>query len=175
MAEIGGRAGVTPEQLASAVASLALKAEMPTPATSAPKSEATAPVVGQQPTRYALEDHQHGRLTSSTYETTGATGLKDVMFTRAFDAPPTAILTPMGDFGTSPVPQATVTEWIRGGVGGNQYTGAKIKAVKMAAQTLAAVNVVGVQVAVGAQTITGNTTAAGNQVFSCLFVANSSS
>lgn len=74
-------------QLSAISTALAGKADtsaIPQPATSTPRSEMTGGAVGALPTRYAREDHQHPRLTSTTYATLGSTGQAVVAFSRSF-------------------------------------------------------------------------------------------
>lgn len=61
-----------------------LQAAVPKPATTAPLSERTGASVGEQDTRFAKEDHQHPRLTSTTYATLNAQGQAVVTFSRSF-------------------------------------------------------------------------------------------
>jgi len=91
MAEIGGRAGVTPEQLASAVAPLALKPEMPTPATSAPPSVADSSAKGTDTSVYALSNHTHASKARKARMTSAADG----SLTWTFDPPFSAGVTPI--------------------------------------------------------------------------------
>ena len=69
---------------ASALAGKADASAIPQPATATPKSEMTGGSVGGVPTRYAREDHQHPRLTSTTYATLGSNGQAVVSFSRTF-------------------------------------------------------------------------------------------
>lgn len=62
----------------------ALSAAMPKPAITAPLSERTGAAIGATDSRYALADHQHGRLTSTTYATIGSNGQATVEFSRSF-------------------------------------------------------------------------------------------
>lgn len=76
-----------PASQADIDAKLAQKADktaMPVPASVPPKAETTGAHTGAAVTRYALEDHQHPRLTSTTYVTLGSNGQALVTFTRPF-------------------------------------------------------------------------------------------
>ena len=81
------------DQIAVALGGKADASAIPQPATATPKSEMTGGAVGTQPARYAREDHQHPRLTSTTYATLGATGQATVTFSRAFTSKPGLNLT----------------------------------------------------------------------------------
>lgn len=78
---------------ASTVAAKADKTALPTPATAKPRSEMTGGATGDQVARYALEDHQHPRLTSTTYATLGSSGQATVTFSRTFANKPGINLT----------------------------------------------------------------------------------
>lgn len=66
---------------------------LPQPANAPPKAEMTGGATGSQSDRYALEDHQHPRLTSTTYATLDSSGTATVSFTRAFTNKPGLNLT----------------------------------------------------------------------------------
>lgn len=70
--------------LAQQVASKADASAIPQPATAKPRSEMTGGALGEVPTRYALEDHQHPRLTSTTYVTLGSNQQATATFSRSF-------------------------------------------------------------------------------------------
>lgn len=77
--------------LATAVASkasasdlTALAAKVPAPAVATPLAEKVGASTGTEKARYALEDHQHPRLTSTTYATLGPNGQATVAFSRTF-------------------------------------------------------------------------------------------
>lgn len=89
----GGASQAQVDQLSQQIAGKADAVDLPKPASVAPKAESTAPAVGQTATRYALEDHQHPRLTSTTYATLGAGGQATVSFTRTFVNKPGVNLT----------------------------------------------------------------------------------
>ncbi len=57
---------------------------MPQPASALPRSETTIGSIGSIPMRYALEDHQHGRLTSTAYASVTSGNTATVLFTRTF-------------------------------------------------------------------------------------------
>lgn len=69
---------------ASALAAKANTADLPLPADIMPKSEATTAAKGSEQKRYALEDHQHPRLTSTTKATIASGSTVAVAFTRTF-------------------------------------------------------------------------------------------
>lgn len=108
--------------------SLALKTEVPAPANVAPKGEARSAATGAQSMKYALEDHQHPRLTSATIVTLDGTNTATVTFTRTFAAEPSIDLTPIAPGGTQPV-ILQVDSWIQDG--GGLYTGCVIRGYRM--------------------------------------------
>ncbi len=138
--------------LQSAIASKADVSAIPQPATTPPMSEKTAPAIGTQPTRYALEDHQHGRLTSTTQATITSGNTATVMFTRSFvnepgidykELPATAETTtpPASDTAASAQPtQSRVIAWTKGpttrvpDAAATDYTGCVVRVWK--AQTI---------------------------------------
>lgn len=61
---------------------------IPQPANAAPMSEKTGAAIGTQNTRFALEDHQHPRLTSSTTGSVSSGNTAAIAFTRAFTDEP---------------------------------------------------------------------------------------
>lgn len=66
------------------LASKADLAAIPQPATATPRSEMTGGKTGDVAARYAREDHQHPRLTSTTYATLASNGQATVTFSRTF-------------------------------------------------------------------------------------------
>lgn len=82
--------GYTPPASA-AVAALA--AQIPQAASTTPQPEKTGGDVGAVDTRYAKADHQHPRLTSTTYATLDNSGQALVTFTRTFTNKPGINLT----------------------------------------------------------------------------------
>lgn len=74
--------GYTPPASQAAVAALA--AQMPQAASTTPQPEKTGGDVGAVDTRYARADHQHPRLTSTTYATLDIMGKATVAFSRTF-------------------------------------------------------------------------------------------
>lgn len=66
---------------------------VPNPAISLPLAEKTGAATGSEVSRYALEDHQHPRLTSTTYATLDASGQATITFTRTFTNKPGLNLT----------------------------------------------------------------------------------
>ena len=112
----------------------------PQPANTAPMSERTGAAIGAVTGRYALEDHQHPRLTSSTTGTVAAGNTASITFTRLFAAepcidycelPPTAnTTTPVaGDIDAAAQPTTCkVIAWAKDGQG--NYTGCTIRVWK---------------------------------------------
>jgi hypothetical protein len=95
-------------------------ADIPLPADVMPKSEATTPAKGAETKKYALEDHQHPRITSATGNPAthiiGAAGLATVTFTQSFDFFPNPLFTEVPPpTGTMPAQPAyfRVESWIR--------------------------------------------------------------
>ncbi len=123
---------------------------VPVPSNVLPSPEKTGAAIGTDMQMYALPDHQHPRLTSATQVTLDANGLATVVFTRSFPAEPAVDLTPIAPGGTQPV-TLQVDSFVMTGA---NYTGCIIKGFRGQATTLAAVTVVGISVAVGAQTVT---------------------
>lgn len=140
---------------------LALKSEVPQAATTAPRSEATSATVGAQAMKYAREDHQHPRITSSRNLTLDANGEGVATFTRAFSTEPVAAFAQITGVAGPCIFQ--IVSWI---MTGSDYTGANIKGWKMEgpSQTLASVTIVGISAAVGSQNITKYGPAAGVRV-----------
>lgn len=90
MAEVGSPGGVTPEQmqaaLSAAVAPLAAKADMPTPATSAPPSVADTSAKGDATAAFALADHTHASKARKARLTTATDGTVTWTFSPPFAA-----------------------------------------------------------------------------------------
>jgi hypothetical protein len=59
-------------------------ATIPQPSSATPMPEKTGGATGAADTRYARADHQHPRLTSTTYGTLGSNGQVSIAFTRTF-------------------------------------------------------------------------------------------
>jgi len=74
--------GYTPPASAADVS--AIKAQIPQAATTTPQQEKTGGDVGVADSRYARADHQHPRLTSTTYATLDIMGKATAMFSRSF-------------------------------------------------------------------------------------------
>lgn len=66
----------------------AMKSEIPQPANAAPMVEKTGAAIGTQNTRFALEDHQHPRVTSTTVGSVTAGNTATIDFTRSFTNEP---------------------------------------------------------------------------------------
>lgn len=127
MADVGPAPGVSQAALD------AVTAAMPKPATTAPQPEKTGAAVGTQNSRFALEDHQHPRLTSTTYATLAADGTATVTFTRSFVNKPGVVLTEVDATGAQPL-----TCVVMGFIGTQgAYTGCTVKGFR--GQTLPAV------------------------------------
>jgi len=115
-----------PEQVISPAELAALKdkvAQIPTPATTTPKSEMTGGSVGATSGQFALADHQHPRLTSTTYATLGTDGTATVTFTRTFVNKPGVVLTEVDAAGQQPLSCVVTTFTQSNGL----YTGCTIK------------------------------------------------
>lgn len=99
---------------------------MPKPADTAPLSEKTGAAIGALDTRYAKADHQHPRLTSTTYATVASGSTASVPFTRTFIQKPGIVCTEIeGSTGTGAQPAVfKVESWISDGT---NYTGAVIR------------------------------------------------
>lgn len=82
-----------PPTVTQADVTSAIAAVMPQPANAPPKSETIGAATGTVTTRYALEDHQHPRLTSTTYTVLDSNGQATVMFSRSFANKPGLNLT----------------------------------------------------------------------------------
>lgn len=72
------------DALAAQVAGKADAAAIPQPADTMPMAEKTGAALGAIDARYARADHQHPRLTSTTYGTLGSNSQATVPFTRTF-------------------------------------------------------------------------------------------
>lgn len=115
--------GLVPSPTVNQAALDAVTAGIPKPANTAPMSEKTGAAVGSQTQRYALEDHQHPRLTSSTEHvvTTGSTVA--ITFTRTFVNKPSPVFTEIeGDTSAAAQPAIfKMQSWTTDGNGA--YTG----------------------------------------------------
>lgn len=100
------------DSLAEQMAGKADASAIPQPATTTPKTEMTGGAVGAQPTRYAREDHQHPRLTSTTYATLASDGTASVSFTRPFTNKPGITMTETDVAGKQPL-ICSVQSWVR--------------------------------------------------------------
>jgi len=113
-----------------------LDAVMPKPATTAPLSEKTGAAVGQEDTRFAKEDHQHPRLTSTNYATLDANGMATVAFTRSFANKPGVNMTETDVAANAQPLVLRVQSWVQDGQG--VYTGCVIRGSR--AQVLPTLN-----------------------------------
>lgn len=134
-------------QIADLSAQLAGKADaaaVPKPANTAPMAEKTGAAIGGATSRYALEDHQHPRLTSTTVGFVAAGNTATIVFTRTFASEPGIVyqeLPPAADT-TTPVAadtaataqptQSKVIAWTKDANGA--FTGCTIRVWK--AQTV---------------------------------------
>lgn len=112
-------------------------AMLPKPATSVPLSEATGGAIGADPTVYAVDKHQHPRLTSVTQATVASGNTASITFTRTFanepgidyqELPPTANTTTPDAADTAANAQPTtckVIAWSKDGNGA--YTGCIVR------------------------------------------------
>lgn len=134
------------------ISQAAVQALVPQPANTAPKSEKTGADVGQQTGRFALEDHQHPRLTSTTVATIASGNTAMINFTRAFanepgidyqELPASADTTtpPASDTAAGAQPtQSRVIAWTKGATAllpnaaATDYTGCMVRVWK--AQTV---------------------------------------
>lgn len=89
----------------------ALSAQIPQAATATPRSEMTGGAKGSQMSRFAMEDHQHPRLTSTTTATVASGSTVAVPFTRPFLNKPGVVCTEIeGATGVSAQPAAFKVE-----------------------------------------------------------------
>jgi hypothetical protein len=133
----------------------------PMPSDIVPSSEG-AGGIGSSTVMFARADHQHPRITSSRPLTLNASGQGVATFSKPFTNEPVPTFSQMPGGVAGPCIFA-VESWI---MTGDEYTGANIRGWKLAAptQTLASVNVVGIAVTVGGQSITTYGPAAGAKV-----------
>jgi hypothetical protein len=100
------------QSLTAAVATKADASAIPQPAAITPHPEKTGGAKGSEPTRFALEDHQHPRLTSTTYASLAADGTATVAFTRTFINQPGVNMTEVDAAGKQPL-VCSVQSWVR--------------------------------------------------------------
>lgn len=122
------------DALAATIATKADATAIPLPATATPKSEMTGGNKGSV-TRYALEDHQHPRLTSTTYATLASDGTATLAFSRTFANKPGVVMTEVDAAGKQPL-VCSVQSWVQDGDG--RYTGCIIRGQR--AQMLPTIN-----------------------------------
>lgn len=123
------------DMLAAQVAGKADVSAIPQPATTMPMAEKTGAAVGTIDSRYARADHQHPRLTSTTYATLAADGTATVAFTRSFVNKPGVNMTETDVAGKQPLICA-VQSWVQDKDGA--YTGCIIRGQR--AQVLPTIN-----------------------------------
>lgn len=117
----------------------------PQPANTVPMSEKTSAAIGTSQLRYALEDHQHARVTSTTVQAVSSGNTADILFTRAFanepgidyqELPPTSNTTTPDAADTAGTAQPTtckVISWTKGPTttlptaSATDYTGCKVR------------------------------------------------
>lgn len=112
------------DALAATVSGKADASAIPQPASTTPRSEMTGGSKGTEAARYALEDHQHPRLTSTTYATLANDGTATVTFTRSFANKPGVVMTETDANGMQPL-VVVVQSWVRDANGA--YVGAVVK------------------------------------------------
>jgi len=132
---------------------------IPKPASTAPLSEKTGAATGAVTTRYALEDHQHPRLTSTIYATLDGSGQATVTFSRTFVNKPGLNLTETDATSASQPLVLRGLSWVRDGNG--LYTGVTIQGQR--AQMLPQINPLS-----GAITLLSGLLTAVNSVFAQL-------
>ena len=98
---------------------------MPKPATTAPQPEKTGAALGDQAGKFAREDHQHPRLTSTTYATLDSGGMATVTFTRTFTNKPGVNMTETDVAANAQPLVLRVQSWVQDGQGA--YTGCVIR------------------------------------------------
>lgn len=125
-------------------------AAIPKPASAAPMAEKTGAAVGQAVDRFAREDHQHPRLTSTTYGTLAADGTATVAFTRTFTNKPGINITETDVTGKQPL-VCSVQSWVTDGTGA--YTGCVIRGQR--AQMLPTINPLAGTIALLSALLTG--------------------
>lgn len=113
-----------------------LRALIPVPASIPPLSEKTGAALGTQTQQFALADHQHPRLTSTTYATLDASGQATVTFSRTFLNKPGINLTEADATGSTQPLVLRGLAWQRDGNG--LYTGVTIQGQR--AQMLPTIN-----------------------------------
>lgn len=135
---------------AAKAAADAAVAAIPQPANAVPPAEAVGGVAGSS-TRYRRMDDAVPRITRAASCTLNASGTCSVTWATALSAAPTIVTTPVNPAGSQP--------YICNSTSTPTTTGAAIKCWMTQTNNLAAVTVVGISVAVGAQTIVPATTA----------------
>lgn len=78
--------------LATALNAKANASDVPQPATVIPAREAIGGGMGTSDKKFAMEDHQHPRLSSATYATLNASGQAAITFSRTFTNKPGLVL-----------------------------------------------------------------------------------
>lgn len=101
----------------------ALGVAIPKPATLEPMAERVGASIGTATARFALEDHQHPRLTSTTTCVLDASGLATVPFTRTFNQQPGVVMTEVNSSSNQPLILVVQSFVQSNGV----YTGAIVK------------------------------------------------
>jgi hypothetical protein len=115
-----------------------------------PASEG-AGFVGSETASFARGDHQHPRVSSSKPVTLDANGQGVATFSRPFSVEPLPAFAQMPPLGAGPC-IFLVESWVMSGA---DYVGANVRGYRLSApQNLATVQVLGISVAVGGQTVT---------------------
>lgn len=125
------------ERIAAGIASLSPATPQPTMAeiaagvapmliaTTPPKGETTAAVAGMT-TKAQGADHQHPRLTSTTYATLDSNGRATITFTRSFLNKPGFSITEIDTSKTQPL-VCVIESFVQPGGAGTPYTGCVVK------------------------------------------------
>jgi hypothetical protein len=121
---------------AAALSQKANTADVPKPASNPPMSEKTGAATGAITQRFALEDHQHPRLTSTNYATLASDGTATVTFTRSFTNKPGINLTETDAAANTQPLVLRVQSWVQDA--NSAYTGCVIRGSR--AQMLPTIN-----------------------------------
>lgn len=128
--------GLTVTQGVTQAALTDLQAQIPKPASTPPLSEKTGAATGSQTAKFALEDHQHPRLTSTTYAILDSSGQATITFSRTFVNKPGLNLTETDATSASQPLVLRGLSWVRDA--NNLYTGVTIQGQR--AQMLPTIN-----------------------------------
>lgn len=136
---------------ADAAAVTDMAAAIPKPADASPMPERTGGAIGAVDTRYAKADHQHPRLTSTTYATLGPGGQATVTFTRSFVNKPGINLTETDATASSQPLVLRSLGWVQDAQG--LYTGVTIQGSR--AQLLPSLTLLSGTLSLLTQVVTG--------------------